>query len=303
MTGSRPGRPSSSCCSSNRTVIEADQQLNQLDHTPSIEDDVILNPSSRPRRAGRSSSSSSNRSSARNHDSVDRTGGGGGGGGTYRSDDDDDDDRSRSEHERRLRLIDANRTMSRLVNDADEDEDHDLESHGHQPYHHPRASTVDETRTIRTEILLSSMNQRTGFELDRQLTILQLKHHLLQHWPSDWNQKQEIPKVNHVNQLRMVYMGRFLDEDDTLNSLGVIRPVIIHLAIKPDEGLTKEGLEHHDLRASLWSCCGLGRARRPPARAQVPHPPPTTTNNPSSNQNRSICSRLHDPNHRGCLIS
>lgn len=184
MTGSRPGRPSSSCCSSNRTVIEADQQLNQLDHTPSIEDDVILNPSSRPRRAGRSSSSSSNRSSARNHDSVDRTGGGGGGGGTYRSDDDDDDDRSRSEHERRLRLIDANRTMSRLVNDADEDEDHDLESHGHQPYHHPRASTVDETRTIRTEILLSSMNQRTGFELDRQLTILQLKHHLLQHWPS-----------------------------------------------------------------------------------------------------------------------
>ncbi|WAR60810.1 hypothetical protein PtB15_13B55 [Puccinia triticina] len=116
---------------------------------------------------------------------------------------------------------------------------------------------------IPLEIILSPINQKKAFHFDHLLTIAQLTSHLLNDWPADWAQPgSTVP--HHANQFRMVYMGRFLDEQETLNSLGKNRPIIIHLVIKPDESAAEEE-EVDEEKTRLCGCFGGLRARSPGA--------------------------------------
>jgi len=234
--------------SSSQTIIEPEQQQQlQLQLQPNSQDNIQLQPENYHHQV---------------EDRAERRTVG-------ESEDSEDED-----HDRRLRLIEVNRTLTRL---ADEEQDlpppaslaqnptgpsppTTLLSADIQP--HQRSKEPLES-TIPLEILLSPNNQKKAFHFDHLLTIADLINHLLHHWPSDWCQ-DGLAVPHHVNQFRMVYMGRFLDNQETLNSLGKIRPIIIHLVIKPDAGIAQEEEVDED-KAGLCGCWRMfrGRSSRP----------------------------------------
>lgn len=183
------------------------------------------------------------------------------------------EDSEDEDHERRLRLIEVNRTRTRLA-----DEEQDLPPPASlalnltgpsppptpvlfadiQPQQHSKEPLES---TIPLEILLSPNNQKKAFHFDHLLTIADVINHLLHHWPSDWCQ-DGLAVPHHVNQFRMVYMGRFLDNQETLNSLGKIRPIIIHLVIKPDVGIAGEEEVDETEDCGCWRMF-RGRSSRP----------------------------------------
>ncbi|KAA1064469.1 hypothetical protein PGT21_003995 [Puccinia graminis f. sp. tritici] len=183
------------------------------------------------------------------------------------------------EHERRLRLIEVNRTRTRLIEEELEEEPPPLAglpgsapptavltNHCQPPL--PIKEPLPET-IIPLEILLSPINQKKAFHFDHLLSIAELINHLLNNWPADWSQPgSTIP--HHTHQFRMVYMGRFLDDQETLNSLGKNRPIIIHLVIKPDEGAVEEEAEVDEDKPSLCGC--FARFRERPSRSATDHP-------------------------------
>ncbi|KAI7943361.1 hypothetical protein MJO29_013205 [Puccinia striiformis f. sp. tritici] len=158
------------------------------------------------------------------------------------------------EHLRRLRLIEGNRTRTRLI-----EEEEPL------PPHPTTTTTTDQINKdssatiIPVEILLSPFNLKKTFYFDHLCTISELILNLLNNWPSEWITNDDGPSSVgpvHVNQFRLVYMGRFLDLNEALNSLGKNRPVIIHLVIKPNDDVNINEEVDHSQSKRVCGCIG-----------------------------------------------
>ncbi|POW09373.1 hypothetical protein PSHT_09156 [Puccinia striiformis] len=122
------------------------------------------------------------------------------------------------EHLRRLRLIEGNRTRTRLI-----EEEEPL------PPHPTTTTTTDQINKdssatiIPVEILLSPFNLKKTFYFDHLCTISELILNLLNNWPS---------------------------------GLGKNRPVIVHLVIKPNDDVNINEEVDHSQSKRVCGCIG-----------------------------------------------
>ncbi|MBW0472112.1 hypothetical protein O181_011827 [Austropuccinia psidii MF-1] len=192
------------------------------------------------------------------------------------------------EHERKLRLIEANRTRSRLaLEETSVIRTSFSSSSSHSAQINPEDKidrvnqTTDHQQSIKIEIIMGSINQSNlSFDFEPHTTILKIKQSLYKRSSINWNHKDlgliesfNSPSIK-VDQLRLVYMGRYLNDQEILKNLRLARngPTIFHLVVKPEESVQKatvyEGYREKFKCQTNWLCCCLSR-NRPPRRSSL----------------------------------
>ncbi|KAI5474329.1 hypothetical protein MNV49_003534 [Pseudohyphozyma bogoriensis] len=130
-------------------------------------------------------------------------------------------------------------------------------------------SDPDASPTVAIELLLLS-GLRHRFEFGDETAVSEIKTRVWDEWPADWSDKGE-GRPSGVDDLRLLYHGRFLIVNETLRSLGISPtgdaeggatgapvPTIIHLNIRPpvDDDLLKPGKKGGgDEHGSEGACC------------------------------------------------
>ncbi|KAM0750499.1 hypothetical protein T439DRAFT_326461 [Meredithblackwellia eburnea MCA 4105] len=111
---------------------------------------------------------------------------------------------------------------------------------------------VGEGEVVTVEFLLVS-GRRTKVEFGESATVDQVRVHLWKNWPAEWRGDENDPTS--VDALRLLYLGRFLDDKETLKSVGIQPgpPTIIHLTIR-----TLQPLDDNPLKPARFSASGSG---------------------------------------------
>ena len=93
------------------------------------------------------------------------------------------------------------------------------------------AATIVPTNQIDLTLLLISGLRHT-FRFSENTTVAQVKSHVFEYWPKEWHETEMPPSS--ADALRLVYLGRFLDNDSTLeaNRIQPGQSTIVHLVIK-----------------------------------------------------------------------
>ncbi|KAL0077711.1 ubiquitin-2 like Rad60 SUMO-like-domain-containing protein [Phycomyces blakesleeanus] len=99
--------------------------------------------------------------------------------------------------------------------------------------------------------LLLVSGSRHTFSFEPTNTILQVKAHVLEHWPQGWSDH-----VQSVASLHLVYLGKFLENDSTLesNRLKSGQATIVHLVYRPYTTKVNEDANSLEV-ASRCKCC------------------------------------------------
>ncbi|KAL1916651.1 uncharacterized protein VTP21DRAFT_5355 [Calcarisporiella thermophila] len=85
------------------------------------------------------------------------------------------------------------------------------------------------TKVHLTLLLVSGL--RHSFVFNSQATVWEVKREVYDSWPKEWQDEKPISP----NQLRLLYLGRFLDEHTTLESNRIYAgsSTVAHLTIRP----------------------------------------------------------------------
>jgi len=109
----------------------------------------------------------------------------------------------------------------------------------------------EQKKLILLECLLIS-GRRKRFEFDPSVEVRDVRHYVWRNWPQEWN--EDCP--NDIYRIRLLYLGRFLDDDVKLESLDlpIGIPTIVHLVLRPievDLNVTKAERK----KSAGCSCC------------------------------------------------
>ncbi|KAI7871791.1 ubiquitin-related domain-containing protein [Spinellus fusiger] len=99
-----------------------------------------------------------------------------------------------------------------------------------------------------TFLLISG--SRHTFAFEPSTTVLQVKAYVLEHWPEGWSDP-----MHSVGNLHLVYLGRFLENESTLESsrLRSGQATIVHLVYRPSHKLSQDT---HSLESTpRCKCC------------------------------------------------
>ncbi|KAM0791049.1 hypothetical protein ACM66B_004344 [Microbotryomycetes sp. NB124-2] len=96
------------------------------------------------------------------------------------------------------------------------------------------AGDSDAKQVLLIELLLVS-GKRMRWRVAEGTSVSTVKQVVWQAWPTDWRGQEELPPS--PDSLRLLYMGKFLDDGKTLESYGIRPsaelPTIVHLVIRP----------------------------------------------------------------------
>ncbi|KAI3639236.1 hypothetical protein MIR68_002766 [Amoeboaphelidium protococcarum] len=92
------------------------------------------------------------------------------------------------------------------------------------------STTVTPADKINLRLLLTS-GQKADFLFSAQDSILYVKNFIFEHWPKDWSSSQ----VENVDVIRILYRGRFLEDNLTFENLKIAsgQTTTMHLVPKP----------------------------------------------------------------------
>ncbi|KAI3648001.1 hypothetical protein MP228_008222 [Amoeboaphelidium protococcarum] len=110
------------------------------------------------------------------------------------------------------------------------------------------STTVTPADKINLRLLLTS-GQKADFLFSAQDSILYVKNFIFEHWPKDWSSSQ----VENVDVIRILYRGRFLEDNLTFENLKIAsgQTTTMHLVPKPT--VVQSGKE--DKRAGCKCIC------------------------------------------------
>ncbi|KAL1923798.1 uncharacterized protein VTP21DRAFT_8778 [Calcarisporiella thermophila] len=125
------------------------------------------------------------------------------------------------------------------------------------PEDHPKTPSINQEEQLREQSNLSEQvtspslvtltlllvsGKRSAFDFTTQQTVKEVKEGILEQWPKEWISE----KPPSASNLRLLHLGRFLDDSTTLESNGIKSgQTIVHLLIRgnlqdDDDDLTKK---------------------------------------------------------------
>ncbi|KAI8053723.1 ubiquitin-related domain-containing protein [Syncephalis plumigaleata] len=103
----------------------------------------------------------------------------------------------------------------------------DMIDHDHDD-HEESTATTHSGQVALTCLLVNG--ERHTFHFTPEASIQLAKQHIHEHWPKEWTE----PRPDDIDSLKLLYLGRFLDDENTLtdNSMAANRSYIVHLTIR-----------------------------------------------------------------------
>lgn len=109
---------------------------------------------------------------------------------------------------------------------------------------------------VNLKLIFVAANDQAGkeFQISPNLTAIEIAHYVFENWPQEWVSN----KVNRAEVLKLIYQGRFLHENVSLNSLNIQpgRTCVMHLV--PREKIPEPNIENLNKEKSQQTetgCC------------------------------------------------
>ncbi|ORY95265.1 ubiquitin-2 like Rad60 SUMO-like-domain-containing protein [Syncephalastrum racemosum] len=103
-----------------------------------------------------------------------------------------------------------------------------------------------------TFLLISGLRHSETF--DPSTPIIQVKKYIWSHWPQEWTQTRPAPES--VARLELLYLGKFLDNDASLNDKGLLggQSSTVHLLVRDQQSKKSDNSKSPE-SATSCKCC------------------------------------------------